>query len=692
MKKYISIFTCILMLMVNTAYAKTVKYQFDINKKSINVTGEEITALAVGDQIPGPTIEATVGDILEVTFNNKMDVQTSIHWHGVILPNDQDGVPYLTTPPIEPHSSFTYHYEITHSGTYWYHSHTGLQEQRGVYGSLVFYPKDGLKVKSDHDYVVVLSDWTNENPNKVLDHLKQDGDYYALKKGTVQSWTKVFQNGKDAITNRLQGSWSRMGTMDLSDVGYDAFLANGKQESSLNALPGETVRLRLINASTSSYFNVEFAGAPMTIVSSDGVDVEPIKVERLRIAIAETYDIIVPIKDLKSYELRSSSVDGTGYSSIFIGKGEKVLAPDIPKPNLFLMNRMSGMSQMKPSSMMTGQETMDMSSGHMQHNMSNNNIVEKESVIKYMDNYKNLRATQDTNFSLELPRREVKLDLTGNMERYVWSFNNKTLLESNKILIKKGEIVQFVLKNKTMMSHPVHLHGHFFRVLNGQGNRSPLKHTVNLDPMETVVIEFEADEEKDWFFHCHNLYHMKAGMARVVSYEDTTTATRKTFEEIAHDSWYSFADIATLSNMTMGKIRTLNTRSSFELEYDSNYNKEYDVELIYAHSFTRFLDVYAGGSSERDDKNNKPDNTAIFGARYMLPLLIESDLRVDSEGDFRLRFSSNIQLTDRTKFEWSFNTDNEYRFSIPYEINKMTLLSATYDSDFRWGFGLRVKF
>jgi FtsP/CotA-like multicopper oxidase with cupredoxin domain len=199
MKKIACFWLSFLILGTASAYAKVVTYQFDINTKPVNITGENVVALAINNQIPGPTIEATVGDTLEVTFNNKMDTETSIHWHGILLPNDQDGVPYLTTQPIAPHSSFTYRYKITHHGTYWYHSHTGLQEQRGIYGSLVFRPKDGERVKSDKDYVVVLSDWTNENPNQVLSNLKKDGDYYALKKGSVQSWDKVISNGTDFI-------------------------------------------------------------------------------------------------------------------------------------------------------------------------------------------------------------------------------------------------------------------------------------------------------------------------------------------------------------------------------------------------------------------------------------------------------------------------------------------------------------
>jgi FtsP/CotA-like multicopper oxidase with cupredoxin domain len=686
-----------LVCVISPSHAKVVKYAFDINTITVNYTGKSVEAIAIHNQIPAPTIEATVGDILEVTFHNKMDEDTSIHWHGVLLPNDQDGVPYLTTPPIKAHSSFTYRYTIKHAGTYWYHSHTELQEQRGVYGSLVFRPKGGERVKTDRDYAVVLSDWTDENPQQVLANLKKDGDYYALKKDSVQSWWGVLENGAQAIKNRIRGAWIRMGPMDISDIGYDAFLANGKQVSHLDAKPGETVRIRLINAAASSYFYVEFAGEPMTIVSADGVDVESQKVKRLRSAIAETYDVIVKIPDHRSYELRATSEDGTGYSSTYIGKGQKVSASPYPKPNLYLIDHsmhgnhdnQGGEAQEghDMSSMQMDLEESDKNKQHKMHNMGFS-----QDVVEDMSDYEVLRAVSDTSLPKDAPTREVELVLTGNMERYVWGFNNKTLLESDKVLIRKGENVRFVLRNETMMHHPMHLHGHFFRVLNGQGEHSPLKHTVNIPPMDTVAIEFEADEEKDWFFHCHNLYHMEAGMARVISYEGTTQASRETFSKIGHDNLYFSGEISALSNMTAGILRASNTRNAFEIEYDYNYEKEYDIDIIYERSFTRYFDVYAGANLEREDSDKKPDNAGVFGFHYVLPLLIESDLRVDTNGHFRFGLSSDLQFTDRTKFEWMWNTDKEYRFTLSYEVTKTFLITGLYDSDFHWGGGIRVKF
>ncbi len=666
------------------ALAKIVDYEFDIDYKTVNFTGKDVQAMSVGGSIPAPTVEATVGDTLRVTLHNKMDVETSVHWHGILLPNDQDGVPYLTTPPIKAGTSFTYEFPVKHHGTYWYHSHTGLQEQRGVYGSIVFHPKGEEAVKADHEAVIVLSDWTDENPNQVMHNLKKSDDYYALKKDSVQSWLKVIQHGQQAIKNRINGALMRMEPMDISDVGYDAFLANGKRiDKILNVKAGESIRLRIINAAASSYFNFEYAGGDMKIVAMDGVDVDPLLVDRQRIAIAETFDVIVHVpKSGKSYEFRATSEDGTGYASVMIGAGELVRAKDISPPNPFLMDH-SMHGKMDHAAM-----------GHnMGHDMAAHAAMGH---AVRMQEYELLRATKPTAYASQKPVREVQLNLTGDMERYAWSFNNKVLSEDSKILIRKGEVVRFIMDNKTMMHHPIHLHGHFFRVLNGQGQYSPLKHTVNVPPMQTVTIEFEANEEKDWFFHCHNLYHMKSGMTRVVSYEGTTTATRTSMAPLFSDRhWFYFADFMGQNNYTTGMLRAENTRNAFNIEYDWDYDHEYEAELTYERYINRFFELYAGIEIEREeteDNEYEREIRQIFGAHYLLPLLIEADIRLDDEGHGRLGLSSELQLTDRLEFEWDVNTDRDYNLQLEYELNKKISLTGGRHSDYDWGAGLKVKF
>ncbi|NQY73439.1 MAG: multicopper oxidase domain-containing protein [Candidatus Margulisbacteria bacterium] len=644
--------------------------------------------MAVGGTIPAPTIRATEGDVLQVTFHNKMDVETSIHWHGILLPNAQDGVPYLTTMPIRPGKSLTYRYPIIQSGTYWYHSHTNLQEQRGVYGALVFYPKKEI-FNNDQDHVVVLSDWIDENPQQVLANLKRDGDYYALKKGSVQSWDQVVANGWTAIRNRILGAWIRMGPMDISDISYDAFLSNGNKVHQLGtAKKGDRIRLRIINAAASSYFNVEFSGGNMEVISADGLNVQPFKTSRIKIAIAETYDVIVTIPDDRAYEFRATAEDGTGFSSTIIGEGPLVPAHKIPGPNLFRMKHGTQSMFGAPKSSVK----MEMSKKTQMPNMKMNHTTHLE-VNK--SEYFQLKSHQSTVLSDENPIRVVRLDLTGNMERFVWSFNNKMLSEADKILIKKGENVRFELVNKTMMHHPLHLHGHFFRVLNGQGDYSPLKHTVNVPPMEKVIIEFYANEEKDWFFHCHNLYHMKAGMTRIVRYEGTQTdpaliEARKSNPNRHDNQWFFSQSINMSSNKTFGLFRPSNARNAFELEFDVNYSDEYDIETKYLRSLDRFTDIYFGGTIEKEG-NSRSASEAVIGVRYVLPLLIESELEYGAEGLISLELASKLQLTERTAFIWEWKTTGKYKLELEYEISKKISLSANYDANFFGGVGLRVN-
>ena len=681
-------------LETSSAWAKVVEYNFDVDYKMVNYTGQPVQAMAVGGTIPAPTIEATVGDTLRVTFNNKMNVETSVHWHGILLPNDQDGVPYLTTPPIKAGTSFTYEYPVIHHGTYWYHSHTGLQEQRGVYGSLVFRPRTGEAVIADKEAVIVLSDWTDENPNRVMHNLKKSYDYYALKKDSVQSWLKVVQHGPRAIQNRLNGAWMRMGPMDLSDVGYDAFLANGQRRHSLPDMNGgETVRLRVINAGASTYFELQFAGGPMTIVAADGVDVVPFEVDRQRIAIAETFDVIVTMPSTGSYEFRATAEDSTGYSSSILGTGSLHRAPDIPKPNSFLVDH-SLHGSMTGNGHAAMKHTMPMVKPEMDHAAMGHNMSSRKPQLpapQRMQEYELLRSLEPTHFDAGNPMRTVNLELTGDMERFAWSFNNKVLSEDSKILIRRGETVQFVMENKTMMHHPIHLHGHFFRVLNGKGAYSPLKHTVSVPPMQTVTIEFLANEEKDWFFHCHNLYHMKSGMSRVISYQDSTQATQDTLAPLFSDRhWFYFGDFGIHTNFTSAELRAENTRNAVNLGYDWDYDDDYEIELTYERSLNRFLELYAGGEFEEED--SETENTAIAGIHYVLPLLIEADLRVDSEGQGRLGLSSDLQLTDRVSFSWDVNTDNEYRLQLEYELSKSLSILGNHDDQYDWGIGIEAKF
>ena len=314
------------------AQATSVEYDLTINQQHVNVTGRSARSMTINGGIPGPTLGFKEGDTARIHVHNNMSVETSIHWHGVLVPPVMDGVPYLSFPPIEPGGTFTYEFPLRQSGTYWYHAHTGMQQQSGVYGAIIIEPLQN-DPKSDRDHVVILSDWTDEDPHEVSRTLKRGSDWYALKKGSAQSILGAARLGMlgDYFKRELQ----RMQAMDIADVAYDRFLANGRPELILPAEPNETVRLRIIDGSSTTYFHLEFAGGPMTIIAADGQDVEPIRETRFLVGAAETYDVFVQIPSAGAYEFRATAHDGSGYASVWIGSGERISAPDLPKPNLY---------------------------------------------------------------------------------------------------------------------------------------------------------------------------------------------------------------------------------------------------------------------------------------------------------------------------------------------------------------------
>jgi FtsP/CotA-like multicopper oxidase with cupredoxin domain len=603
-----------LIFFVGTVQSAITEYDLTIAQKKIRITGREARGMTINGNIPGPTLYFKEGDRARIHVRNKMDVETSIHWHGLLVPPDMDGVPNISFPPIAPGTTFTYEFPIRQGGTYWYHSHTSLQEQSGVYGAIVIEPVR-KRLQADREYVVVLSDWTDEEPHSVLRTLKRGSEWYAIEKGSGQSILGAARLGMlgDYFKRELQ----RMPPMDISDVAYDHFLANGKPETFFDAKAGETIRFRIVDGSATTYFHLEFAGGPMRIVSADGLDVEPMEKKRFLIGVAETYDVLIQIPAKGAYEFRATAHDGSGYASVWFGSGDRYPASDVPRPNLYhAMGHLSltrvfaltpagsmGMSDDKveagmfdrPGMMGMGamhdmkgvghgrkQSESDHSKMDM-HGMSHSTRAQKADTSKKqgmtmqhpdvheggkdhskhdknlpsiaardgkkygtkfgllsadvsasnnlamdgMDQrrpwppYAELRSVVPTGFASDSrPVREIRLTLDGDMERYVWFLNNKPLSETDYILIRKGEVVRFIMINRTMMHHPMHLHGHFFRVINGQCDYAPLKHTVDVAPMSTTVIEFDANEFGDWFFHCHLLYHMKSGMARMIHYED----------------------------------------------------------------------------------------------------------------------------------------------------------------------------
>ena len=712
------------MTAANPASAGTVDYELVIDYRTVNFTGRDVQAMTINGSIPGPTLYMTEGDIVRIKVRNLMKEETSIHWHGILLPNSEDGVPYLTTPPIKAGTIREFSFPVIQSGTYWYHSHTGLQEQRGVYGSIVIYPKD-KPVIADREYVLVLSDWTDEDPGEVMRTLKRGSEYYSLKKGLVQSLRGAIRGG--AFMAMVKRSLQRMPPMDLSDVAYDRFLINGIPEIDLEAKPGEKVRLRIINAGASTYFYLNSAAGPMKVVSADGLDVKPLKLDRLLIAIAETYDVIVTIPDEGGrFEFRATAQDGSGSASVWLGSGSQMGAFDIPRANLYMMH---GGHNMQSGHIMdhgdSGEHSMDMSDMKM-NGMDMEDMDMSDMTLDHMDMtgmvmdgmhggelapirppvneerplppYKYLEAPASTLLPKNSPTRTITLRLTGDMERYIWAFDNKILTEADKINVKKGESLRVEFVNETMMHHPLHLHGHFFRVLNGKGSHAPLKHTVDIPPMGREIIEFYANEEKDWFLHCHILYHMKAGMSRVVSYEgsevdpELAEARKDPKNFLNRDPWFAWGEVSLLTQMHEGSLVTADTRDIFMLEWGSEWghDKEYEVELTYSRYVNRFVTLYGG--AEKDEE----DTTAIIGLNYLLPLNLESRWQAEEGGEFIAEVEGELQLTDRlsTFGTVSYHTEDygEWQAGLEWTLGKSLSLIAKYNSEFGSGAGLTLRF
>ena len=955
-----------------------VEYHLYVNDTTVNFTGRKKKALAINGQIPAPTLRFTEGDSAVIHVHNLLNDEVSIHWHGVLLPNEQDGVHVLNTPPIHAGQTHTFRYRIIQNGTLWYHSHTGVQEQEGLYGPLVFYPAVTEKEAGKNEEVLQLSDWRDERGSSILRSLKRRNEWYAIKKRGVQSWGEAIAKGH--FNDKVQMEWTRMPGADVSDVYYQKHLMHGQ---SVNTFPkykkGDSVLLRVINGSAASYYWLQYSGGKMRVVSSDGNDVKPVDVDKLLIATAETYDIMIKIPDDFQYEFRATVQDITGYASAFFGSGTQVKARDIPPLDyMVLMNEMNritwamkgmgmkmkmglymkmgkmnmgGMSGMEGMDHMNMQnetdmpmdhtkmdstainmnkdsmqhdhmnmndtmkhdmkDTMDMKDmdhsnmpgmektntpktpkppakkpaakkkdpmeemdhskmktgttpkkapakrapakkapakrppvkkttpakktapkkavdhsqhgtshitppndnhdstldtliiashsrestgkmfsndfrlnksfiseistvmldtvpdknkkeempmqGHEMHHMTDDTVPKKQNQKTNMPENTNMQhgnmnmgsPQRDTSRSFMLmnmmprtkmtgfdfppgngndvvlsydmlqsdtmtvlptgrPWREIEITLSGNMQRYVWSINGETLSQQDqKLLIRKGENVRVVFTNATMMEHPLHLHGHFFRVINKQGKYAPMKHTFNINAMTTQVIEFAATEEKDWFFHCHTLYHMLSGMATIFSYEGTESEVQKAhpkeFRKFIREHgsrYYPWANASFHSQGTFGTLVLAGAKLQIDQDWKWNYKKSYELEtrIQYFLDKRQFFSAFIGGEYEKNNMKNgkeqpetEKENIGAAGLIYTLPFLINAEARIDHRGKFRFQLGrEDLPLTTRTRLDFYWNTDNEYGVAARYIVAKYLAISANYDSDFGWGAGLSI--
>ncbi|MFT8366228.1 MAG: copper resistance system multicopper oxidase [Gluconobacter cerinus] len=544
-------------------------WDLKVSRTHISLDGKSMHAPSIGGTVPGPILRWKQGETVTLNVSNALDETTSIHWHGIRVPSNMDGVPGLSFAGIPPGETFSYRFRLHQSGTYWYHSHSNMQEAMGLYGAIVIDPIRPDPNACDRDYVIFLGEWTDVMPHDIVSNLKMQDDYYVFRQRTAASFPKEARDAGSAMAalkDRLAWSRMNMAATDIADVSgaiYTYTLNGNAPDMNWNGLfrPGERVRLRFINGATMTLFDVRIPGLEMLVVQADGNDVEPVPIDEFRIGVAETYDVIVQPKEDRAYTIFAQSEDRTGFArgTLAPRSGMSALIPPMdPRPVRTMVDM--GMGNMKPGESMDhmampgmdhgtdmknmpGMDMSHMDMSHMGHmsmqkmeiddpgpppiNVENQNVAMMpidrtnspgdglENNGRRVLNYGQLRATRP-GADRRPPSREIILHLTGNMDRYIWGFNGRKFSESGPIRLKKGERVRFTLINDTMMEHPIHLHGLWSELENGQGDYRPYKHTIISQPGSRMSYLVTADIPGMWAYHCHLLYHMDLGMFRTV--------------------------------------------------------------------------------------------------------------------------------------------------------------------------------
>jgi len=523
------------------------RFSLAFNYQKVNFTGEERLATAINGSVPAPILRWKQGERITLNVTNNMAEDSSIHWHGIILPSEMDGVPNISTgfKGIKPGESFKYEFDVTQSGTYWYHSHSGFQEQTGAYGAIIIDPIEPYPYSFDREYVVVLSDWSDENPHDIYANLKKMSHYYNNRERTVGDlWQEIQQNGLSQTWND-RDMWNdmRMSDRDISDVtGMTyTYLMNGQTPASnwtglFNN--GERLLLRIINSSAMTFFDVRIPGLKMTVVATDGQYIEPISVDEFRIGVAETYDVLIEPDSDMAYSLFAQTIDRSGYASGTITADASLVAevPELEVDSAPILTHgdmgMGGMdhsqmdhSKMSMDEMMAMGESInhmdseygahvDMLAENPQYRLDDPGVGLRNNgrkVLTYAD-LVNLNPTPDP----REPEREIELHLNGNMRRYMWSINGIKFADSEPLMMKFGERLRITLVNDTMMNHPMHLHGVWSDLETGEDSRIPRKHTVIVQPGSKISYRVTADAMGGWAYHCHLIYHMPGMFRKVV--------------------------------------------------------------------------------------------------------------------------------------------------------------------------------
>lgn len=520
------------------------RFDLSIGVVPVNFTGRPRLATVVNGQLPAPLLRWREGDTITLNVRNALRERSSIHWHGMILPADMDGVPGLSFEGIPPGGTYEYRFKVNQHGTYWYHSHSRFQEQTGLYGPIIIEPRGGERFPSDRDHVVLLSDWTDMDPEHLFSKLKKQSDYFNYDKRTVADFFgDAREHGfKRALDERRMWGRMRMDPTDLMDVNGHAYtyLTNGAPpNANWTGLfsRGEKVRVRFINGSSMSIFDVRIPGLALTIVAHDGVDVEPVTVDELRLGTAETCDVIVEPKDDRAYTIFAQSLDRTGYArgtlAPRIGMEAEIPALD-ERPLLTMMDMgMAHEAHARSTSAVSHRDhgagpvsaqvehdarehgpTVDMVAAQVSTRLDDPGIGLRNNgrrVLTYADLHTIGGSIDDRE-----PGRELRLHLTGHMERFIWSFDGKKFSEAPPLRFDHGERLRITLVNDTMMTHPIHLHGMWSEIETPSGEFQVRKHTVLVHPAQQISYAVTADALGRWAYHCHLLYHMEAGMFREV--------------------------------------------------------------------------------------------------------------------------------------------------------------------------------
>ena len=521
------------------------EFDLTIAETPVNFTGRPRMATTINGSLPGPTLRMREGDTVTIRVTNRLKVDTSIHWHGILLPYQMDGVPGISFKGIAPGETFTYRFKVVQTGTYWYHSHSGMQEQTGMFGAIVIDPPRSVASQVDRDYVVQFSDWSDEDPHHVHAKLKVQGDYYNFNQPTAAGFFRdVAKDGLGAaLDKRKMWNQMRMNPTDLADIsGYTyTYLINGTTPAgNWTGLfrPGEKVRLRLINSGAMTFFDVRIPGLKMTVVQTDGQDVEPVTVDEIRLGVAETYDVIVSPKD-EAYTIFAQAMDRSGYArgTLAPRAGMAAAVPALDKPEPLSMGDMMGAmgaadhsahggaaldhSQHAASGAVTARHakteygpSVDMRVDMPRTNLDDPGVGLRNNGRRVLT-YADLHSVGGP-LDKRAPGREIELHLTGNMERYTWSFDGLEFGKSTPVHFRHNERLRVILVNDTMMTHPMHMHGFWQELESPNGTFQVRKHTINVQPAQRISFLVTADALGRWAWHCHLLLHMDSGMFREV--------------------------------------------------------------------------------------------------------------------------------------------------------------------------------